>query len=723
MSFLQPIFLVGLLAAALPLLVHLINRRKATRRPFPALAFLLESNKRVARSIKVRQWALLALRMLAVALLAMALAKPFMLSTSGVSASERLPTAVTLVVDTSASMSHGEWWERAQDAMDEELGRLRPWDEVALVTTTQRELPKRLTDSHGKVKSAARALTPVAQRGDLMRALGAASEVLATSQLPNRKIVLITDLSADALSSQTATSPPPYPVELRLVRGEAQETPTNLAVTHVAYEQEAGEENLWRIDATLRNDSTQAMEQINVHLSFDGERASTGRIERLEPGEEVVHPFRHRQEQPGVVHASISLDAQDGYAFDDTRHFVFRTRAKIPALLVNGEAAGIIYDDELFFLSRALNPSRDMDTGIVPTIISPEGLASRRLGEHDVIVLANVPRIPSALATHLERFVREGGGLLIAAGDQVDVEAYNQTLASVLPKPLRSLKELARRDDPDAPVKVTHLGATHHKHPIFRAFNDMGGAALQSAQVYSYMLLEPGISTQSETLLSYKDNAPALIERRIGRGRVLLWTTTLDFEWTDLPIRSAYLPLMQRAVQYLARRATSTGRVEHEVGEPVKLDISGMFEERVIVRGPWGPEEPAQREVFEPGEQQEEISFSPQAPGIYEVFSDDDTQAARGLPDLTFAVNVDAAESRLGGLERERFEQWLESSDEASAKQVGAAKNPGAERRVNIWPSLLFLVTLLLLAETILGTRRSVLVRLWRLLTGQRASA
>ena len=88
MSFLEPLFLVGLLGAALPLLVHLINRRKAVRVDFPALAFLMQSNRREARGIKVRQWLLMALRMLVIAALAIALAKPFVLSSQGVSSSD-----------------------------------------------------------------------------------------------------------------------------------------------------------------------------------------------------------------------------------------------------------------------------------------------------------------------------------------------------------------------------------------------------------------------------------------------------------------------------------------------------------------------------------------------------------------------------------------------------------------------------------------------------------
>ena len=718
MSFLEPLFLIGLLGAALPLLIHLINRRKATKRSFPALALLLESNKRVARSAKVRQWFLMASRVLAVLLLALALAKPFVLSNEGVSAGERLPTAVAIVVDTSGSMAHGDWWDRSRDKVSDELRALRPWDEVALVTTTQRDIPERLTDNHTKIKNTAEALEPEARAGDLKFALQSAADLLATSQLPNRKIVLITDLSAN---NRRGLAPEiPYPIELEEVRKKKETAPDNLSITGVQYEQDATEESTWRIEAKVKNWSSEAKEAIDLHLHLDGEPLSSGRIEKIGAGEEVTHVFRHRQSAPGTFQAEVKLGEEDDYKFDDTFSFVFRTRSKIMVLLVNGEAASIAYDDESFFVTRALNPEQRSDSGLIPTTITPEGLASKNLSEYDVLLLSNVPRVPNAMSAKLERYVRDGGGLMITVGDQIDVDAYNQTLAGLLPKPLRGLKELAKRDDPDAPVKITRFGASNHKHPIFRAFSTMGGSTLQSAQVYSYMLLEPGDPALSTTLLSYKDNAPALIERKVGRGRVLLMTTSIDFEWTDFPIRSAYLPMMQRTSQYLARRATSIGDTRYEVGEQVTLEVSGVIDERTIIKGPQGAEEP-ERYVLEPLEGQ--VSFTPKKPGVYQVWAGEDTDGEAPLEDLSFAVNTSQAESDLTAMDAEAFEQWIapEARENGSGGVVTAGQT--RERRVNIWPTLLFLVTLALLAETILGTRRSVLLRLWRMLTGQRIEA
>jgi hypothetical protein len=248
----------------------------------------------------------------------------------------------------------------------------------------------------------------------------------------------------------------------------------------------------------------------------------------------------------------------------------------------------------------------------------------------------------------------------------------------------------------------------------------MGGSTLQSAQVYSYMLLEPGDPALSTTLLSYKDNAPALLERQLGRGRVLLLTTSIDFEWSDFPIRSAYLPMMQRTTQYLARRATSVGDSRYEVGGHVTLEVSGIIEERAIIKGPVDADEP-DRFVLEPLDGQ--VVFTPPEPGVYQVWAGEDSNGEPPVEELTFAVNAAQSESDLTGMDIEAFEQWIAPKASESGSSGVITRGQTRERRVNIWPTLLFLVTLALLAETILGTRRSVLMRLWRMITGQRLEA
>ena len=706
MNFLEPLFLVGLLAAALPLAVHLFNRKKAVRRPFPAMTFLLQSNTRTARSAKVRQWMLMALRMGALALLAMAMAKPFCLDAQGISQDARMPSAVVIVVDTSASMRRDGWWERAKNLAQDELDALRPWDQVVLLSTGRLDDPDaRLSDAHAQAAQALDELEPTWAAHDLNAALERASGLLASTQLPARRVVLISDFSASARSDKQG-SVLPASLEKKSVRAEGQAT-QNIEVVGVTYVQEDAQKNLWRIDAQLKNHGDEDARDVQLQLRVKGEVVSGGAVDVLAARASATHTFRHTYEGTGVVAASVELLQDDDYAPDNVRHVALRMRDRIRTLVVNGEPGSISYDDEVFFLTRALNPTRDKSRGIVPVVVNPTALISTDLSEYDVVFLSNLPRVSADIVTKLKAYVEGGGGLFITMGDQVDVEAYNKTLKELLPKPLRGLKKLAELDDPDAPIKVTHLGATDTRHPIFRAFSLPGGHTLQTTQVFSYMLLEPTIEADSKTIMSFKDNAPALLERKVGRGRVLLWTSSIDREWTDFPVRSTYLPLLQRAVTTLARRATNDRDEDPVVGAPLPLELPDDRIERVVIVGPQHIKDPT-RLVLEPIEGN--VTPTPSQPGLYRVWANSagDGKDGNELTGLSFVAQSPASESDFAPMATDALASWTPSEGASDGEAMLAKK------RVNIWPKILFVITMLLLLETVLGTRRSVLQKIWR---------
>lgn len=699
MNFMEPIFLAGLIGALLPLIVHLINRKKAVKVPFPAIKFLLQSQKKVARSIKIRQWLLLALRMLAVALLAIALAKPFFKSQQGVTADERLPTATVFVMDTSYSMAQGDWWSRATDALEDEVKRVRPWDEVALVLTGGEGSMSALTSDHTSVKRLASELKVGQHAKPLTDAVLEASDMLGPSQLPNKRIVVITDGSTGAMLPGPL---PDVPWSMEFITVRDDQTPESLAISDVSFVQEgARRERQWKIDATVVNKGTKA-KKVDVQLVMDGQVVAAGKVD-VEAGKSAIYTFRHRLETQAAQVARVELVDADALEVDNTRWFSLHMSDRVRVLLVNGEPSSVVYNDELFFLERALLPRQDSSSGITVTVASRDGLEGREFKDFDVIVMANVSVVSQDVANRLKAHVEQGGGLFLTMGGQVDVNNWNQLFADILPKPLRSLKQLAEVGDPDAPIKITRFGVSKVDHGIFEAFEAPGGGALQSAQVYSYMLLEPSPpDAATSILLSYKDGAPALIERELGAGRVVMLTTSIDLDWTDLPTRTAYLPLTRRIVQYLARRATSEGRVTHVVGDEVEVDVRGLGAERIIARG-----QGAMRLVQTP-DAEGLVRFSPPEAGVYEVYLNDEKPDSR-LASLDFSINVDVREANLEPLPETMFSAWKTQDTKDGVFQE--------ERRVNLWPKLLFAFTMMLLFESVLGTRRSVLLRIWRWIT------
>lgn len=712
MSFLQPLFLAALLAAALPLIIHLINRNKAKRRAFPALRLLRESNERIARSVKIRQWILLALRVLAIAVLVLALAKPYVLSSRGITADERLPTAVVFVVENGFAMDHSNWWDSAMDTLDDEIRGLRTWDEAALLSTSDESpIVAELTSDPSRLRDGADALQRRYHRGDLAGALVRADRLVTSSDLPGHRIVVIGSDTNSAVESHRDVSLD-SPVEYLSVRSDDGAV-DNVAITAVDYEQRgSARDGRWRINAVVENFGRSDLEDIRLQLRLD-DTVVTATTVNVGAGESISHSFDHTIEEPQLVEGIVELADVEGIEPDNQWHFVLHPQHRVRTLLINGSPSSVPHDDELFFLTRALEPTADSGASIAPSVTTPDGLDRRDLDDFDAVVLANVSRLSGDQASRLKGYVERGGGLFISMGDQVDEEAYNQQFTDLLPRPLRGEKRLADRDDPDAPVKTTRLGHPQRQHPIFRSFDIPGSGALQSVSVYSYMLLDPAPSDRdSELIVSYQDNAPALLERRVGQGRVLLLTTTIDRDWTDFPVRSAYLPLMNRSLLYLARRATSETETTYHVGSPVRLDVGDLVSDRAIIHSPDG-----RRIVIEPSDG--EVVFEPHIPGTYTFFADDDGgESGRIIDSLTISANVDRRGSNLGAFPHVLLEEWQGEHDLDAVTEEG----PADERRINLWSFLLFIVTIALLAETVLGARRSVLVRTLDRLTFWRRS-
>lgn len=705
MNFLQPLFLVGLLAAALPLVIHLINRRKAVRRPFPALKLLQESNQRIARSVKLRQWILLALRVLAIALLTLAIAKPYFVSSQGLTANERLPSAVALVIDNGVASDHGNWFDQAKSQARQRLSDLRPWDEVSVFTTADSTPPlARQSSDHSEARQAIDAIEKRYLPGDLAQTLIDAERLLAASQLPNRRIVVIGPNTLSSVRDPNQELSLNVPIEYDSI-GATDDLIENLSVHSVSYEQDgATAEPRFRFTAVIENHGAVDATGVRVQLTL-GNQVVGGTTLEVPAGKTVQHSFLHRIEAPEPLPARVELVDADPLHADNVHHFLFRPQRQIRALLVNGAPSSNPINDELFYFTRAIEPAQDTGPEILPSITTPDGLTRRDLNDFDVVMLANVATITAAQAQEFQSFVQNGGGLFLAMGEQVDIDSYNTHLADLLPRPLRGVKELASRNDPDAPVKITRMGHPTRQHPIFQVFALPGGGSIQSVQVFSYMLLDPAPADQdTRQLLSYQDNAPALLERQVGQGRVLLFTTSIDRDWTDLPVRSAYLPMVNRSLLYLARRTTSTDDDQRLVGTPITLNVADQVRDRAIIHTPTGD-----RLVLEPFDGQ--ITLTPQTPGLYTFFADHDTGAnQRPVPSLDFAANIDPRASTLAPLPPELLSRWQADSLQPDPNDPDAT-HPSNERRVNLWSYLLFLVTMALLAETILGSRRSFLVQ------------
>lgn len=715
MSFLEPLMLGLLAAAALPIVVHLYNRKRAVRRSFPALEFLLQSKKKLARRLKIRQLLLLAMRVGFFILLPLAIAKPYILSDEGISADEKLPSAVVYVLDDSYSMAlqdgGASLYSKAQTRLLEHLDELRPWDRTALVFASTPDAPEiaEFVDDRSLVERRVQEHTLASTRVDLRRALESARDLIMTSELPVRRVVLFTDRGAGSWPEVLGENILGGVAHLELL--DLGDSPsTNLALVDAGYGSDpTGLQDSYELWARVRGFGLEGSTEATVHLEIDGEVVAST-VVTVEGEEAKSAVFTHALTGEQAWHrVTMRLESDaDRLDTDNDFHFPLRRNTRIRALLVNGDPRTIRYQDELFYLERALLPAQDSTSPITTTLTTPESLNADTLDAYDVVVLANVAGLSGPKLQKLETFVDGGGGLLIAVGDKVEPPYYNQSFTNLLPRKLRDRKRLSELDDPDAVIKVTRFDKVDYTHAALDLFSLPGGEGLQQIQVYSYMLVEPGSDASGRILASYSDGAPALIERKVGAGRVMLLTTTLDRDWSDLCIRKSYLPLSRELVRFLARRSLGEQNELATVGEAHAFNLSGQIPDRVIIHG---PDERlvlsrSELEAFEGNP-----AITPSGVGHYtiEVVEND---VGVEVPDLTFAVNLDTSESDTARLDEDTLGTLWSGEPPPIIAGDGAALDPS--RRLELWPVLLLIGLLLLYFETLIGLRRSFWLRIMR---------
>ena len=209
------------------------------------------------------------------------------------------------------------------------------------------------------------------------------------------------------------------------------------------------------------------------------------------------------------------------------------------------------------------------------------------------IFLANVNQPSPALAAALQRYVESGGGLFISVGDRVDADAWNQTAKKLLPQPLGLKRSAAAAPGQGTEGETVdlrpaeRLAPIDRRHPLLAAF-PAKGEGLTSARFFQFLLLAPVPDAPGRrVVLRYENGAPALVEAEVGRGRVLLLTTTVDREWTDLPIRPGFLPLVQEATRFLAGAPSGDAAADLLVGERRELAL-GADDRRLEIIKPSG---------------------------------------------------------------------------------------------------------------------------------------
>lgn len=681
-GFLTPLFLAAAAALAVPILVHLVRRQDRASAPFPSLMFIQRLPRRERRRRTLHHRPLLLLRCLALALLFLAFAQPFFeLSTMPVSGAEGTRDRV-VVLDRSYSMGYGDRWERAVQAARQAIEELGGRDRVALVLFDhETEVSGALTADHRSLISMLAVGRPAAGHTKLLGAIESAGRLLTDSTAEHREIVLISDFQRTGFEAgKQVAVPAGTRIIPRPIQGGNAANAALVAVNVVRRSRDAGD--AVQLVARVLNAGTVTMDTIDVVLEVnDRERARDTLALKAGEAGEVTFDLVIDATTPSRVRVRTGSDA---LAADNVYQLV----------LTNGQAISVwLLQDPGARPAQALYLQRALDQGTEPTfhvdISTAAEIREDALDNTDVVVINDAPIPGGRVGEALQRFLHAGGGLLIVAADRLQ-GAWPNDKTGFVPG---VLGPAVSRDEAD-PARI--LGA-HLTHPVWAAFTDPDGGDLAGAQVYRYRALSDVAS--HDIIARYDNDAVAIAERRVGRGHVLVVTTTLDPYWNTLPMQAGYLPFVHAALKYLAGyvpipHAFLVGDVV-DLGRYAKGHVGHATAAAALARG-------AAARIRTPAGQQQQLAPGVGAvhvrePGFYEVHV-----SGSGARSLVFAANAPSEESRLEPL---AIDTLLAAVTPASANQASVVNRETDTSQRQLWWFILLAGALLLGLESWVANR------------------
>jgi uncharacterized membrane protein len=441
----------------------------------------------------------------------------------------------------------------------------------------------------------------------------------------------------------------------------------------------------------VQNFADKAVEELPVQLFIDENLVGTTQID-IEPNDimDALFQVRFKTEEMHTGYAELPDDALQ---VDNKRYFLLQSLKSIKVHCVNGEPARRDYESETFFLEMALKPAET----VVPIDFTQSLQLPNRteIKKYDVIILANVSRLTESEAQTLRAFVGGGGGLIVTAGDRVDLEAYRQTLGTG-EEPLLPCNFVKPAGDALEHHQFRVVATLNYNHPIFRPFKDPNHGDFGKGRFYRYLQTVP--LANSAVLASFDDGSPTLFEKVYGSGRVLCFTSTIDREWTDLPIHSVYLPFLHEAIKYLALKRTDE-RPDYRVGDPVELSgYEPPTGTEVAIFNPLGAE------IRTPINAHSGVFYdATEHPGIYSA------HVSGGQPRY-FVINPDTIESDLTPRDPEELTSMLVGDADAVASNVVTPEvitqyHEDVEKDQGMWWYLMLGLFLLAVAEMFFANR------------------
>ena len=707
LTFLTASFAIaGAIGASIPLILHLLNRERARRLIFSTVRFIQMSHQTNVRRHKLKRLLLLLMRILMLALLGLAFARPFFADAPVITQKTGGKRNAVIILDTSYSMQYEGVFENAKKEAVEILDGLDASDAACLILSSDNaRVVAPLGSEFSHIRTALNNAETSDEHTDYLDAMQTADEVLQSIPIGGKQVYLIGDMQKRGWENFIETDKLSPNVQIYFVDVRA-EKPQNYAVTEISVPPVVlKEQKASQLVARVHNFGDEPVENLQVRLFIDGNAIDSVELD-IEPDDLADAVFKVEFQDEATHTGWVELP-EDALGVDNKRYFTLQSlqSIKVHAVREQQRTRSRYQTVETFFMKKALASGSDaVQIDFTESVSVPN---ASTLESVDVFILADVAELSSGEAERVKAYVAAGGGLIVTVGDNIDADVYKQRLSGetgLMPCDfVQAVGDALNRE------QFRVLATVKYEHPIFAPFKEPNHGDFGKARFYRIFQAVP--TKDATVIAAYDDGSPALFEKPYGTlGRVLCFTSTIDREWNDLPIRAVYLPFLHEAIKYLALKDVDAAP-NYRVGDSVELKVSddengdAARSREIAVFDPNNVETRLQRnENSTEVSSQGSVFYADTAvPGIYSVHTS-------GADSTYFIVNVDTTESDLAARDVEELTSMLkgaadESVEEEATTELIAQYHEDVEKNQNVWVYLMLAVFALAVTEMFLANR------------------
>lgn len=712
-------------AGCVPIIIHLINRRRHARVPWAAMTFLLAARRRSVTRLRFEHWILMLARIAIIVLFGLALARPY-LSSASILPSSSTRVLRVVVLDNSLSMNarrgaEASRFERARSYASELIDAFPPADPIALVTCAEPAGAALAQPSFDRrfVREQLLAIRPTERVADIVGGLSIAIEIIEASQFPptNRAVYVISDFPPSVWLNENPQQPTPAVAALRRLTQRVSDPGENVTlipisadeIENVAVTSLLPDSSLIAVNRPARftikvtNFGRSTRENVVLQVVKQGEVIRREPLPALEPGRTETVAVTTLFSAPGtqLIEATVTGLRDDALIEDNARYLSVEVRDSVPVLLVDGRPGLSRLAGQAGFLATALAPKvTETDTVVLdPVIVTAPELSTEILSEYGMVALCNVNRLAGETWQELRAYVADGGGLLIFLGELVDTDHYNEFGfdggTGLMPGSISAAHRVGENG-------ALHIAYDALQHPIVRDFDGHPQSGLFSARVLAYLPMEID-RRRAEVVLRYTDGQPAVVASTSAGEKVVVVTTTANMDWTNLPAKGDYVSLMSSLAAYLVRQKGNQRNlfIGEFVREPLTARQTSM-PLRVSFPTAMNPARSSRVEsavpTLVPGEQLLTLSYGPiEHAGAVSV--------SIGAAQRLFAVNVETSESSLMALDQAALSSGLGLPVRVAAGPEADGSKIVRAGSSDLAPTLLCVVVALLLMEMWMAMR------------------